>query len=1211
MRFSSVCRSVATAMLLLWLSSSWAHARPETQVSVSAKPLVFERNQGQYAGSADFLLAGDGFNFHVAPSPVIELFHRVDGPHGADSRPRTAGTLERVQIPIHFQGSRSALAPVGLEPVAERRNYISGSDENDWHTNVPSFRKVRYPEFYPGVALEYRVTDSFPEYVFHLEPGADPAAIGFSFGKDASVSIDGEGRLQVVAGDVAFSQRAPQAWQLRDGEREPVPAGYRIEGGNVHFELADHDPNRKLLIDPVLDFSSYFGGPESDRPIGVHTDSNGNIYVVGESSSKGLASPGAFEETNPTQRTEQIIFPSCADCEDSGVSGQVERVAMRTGSDAVFVTKLAPDGSQRLWTTYIRSEPASAFNFGINSTGISSTGEVAFALTSATAGWPLLNEAQPFDVNQENAYVAKLSADGTALEFGTYLHLAGSGGFAFIQRGLDVGPSGEVVAVGAVAAGNNLPEVDAIIGQSCTLNAAENELTEPFVTLFSATGNVTFSSCIGGDVRGGAALEWARGVAVGSDGRLYVVGYTSMTDFPLVNPVQNAPGYPGARPAFISIIDPSTAPATLDFSTYYGAQQAGSAGNAFFPIDIIADAAGEITITGTTNELHYPAVNAFQADFGMPRQSYGIDPSRFSEAQDLFLTRIDPGVPEVVFSTYLGGRELEDGLNALAADAAGNIYVSSVTRSADYPVAAPIQGAIAGETNLGVSKFTPDGKLVWSTFLGGSDDRMIQIPGGIAIDPVTGNVVAAAWTASSDFPLVDPLQAFNAGEHDVAIAIIDQSGDVDSDGDGVIDVADAFPGDPLEWRDTDGDGQGDAADPDLDGDGVANASDAFPQDPLWSADADGDGVGDASDLFPSDPLLAYDFDGDGIGDFADDDLDGDGTPNAEDAFPADPAFAGDVDGDGIPDSVDTDNDNDGIPDQDDPAPLDGDVPVITFNQFDPFNTNVFKSPLPDGFSTPAGAVAWTADTGTTETAIAFSETRSLGTRLVADSELAAVELVKTFESGTLVFQYRVDSEPNADVLKFLLDGSELLAESGDTGWREARFPIAAGERTLTWRYEKDGSGASGLDAAWIDDIVVRRIGDVSVDIENGVTTVRAGGQTTFEIPVTNSSLNPAELLTLNVTMPPQYSNGAWTCESAGGGAVCPAAVGSGPISETFDLPPDGELLYRLTVDIQSGPEEPVVISAALSIGSDYIDEMSANNTAEDADFVGIFGTDFE
>ena len=69
----------------------------------------------------------------------------------------------------------------------------------------------------------------------------------------------------------------------------------------------------------------------------------------------------------------------------------------------------------------------------------------------------------------------------------------------------------------------------------------------------------------------------------------------------------------------------------------------------------------------------------------------------------------------------------------------------------------------------------------------------------------------------------------------------------DTDGDGIVDVADALPDDPGEWVDFDADGIGDVADPDDDGDGVEDAQDAFPFDATEWADADQDGIGDNAD----------------------------------------------------------------------------------------------------------------------------------------------------------------------------------------------------------------------------------------------------------------------------------------------------------------------------------------------------------------------------
>jgi hypothetical protein len=84
----------------------------------------------------------------------------------------------------------------------------------------------------------------------------------------------------------------------------------------------------------------------------------------------------------------------------------------------------------------------------------------------------------------------------------------------------------------------------------------------------------------------------------------------------------------------------------------------------------------------------------------------------------------------------------------------------------------------------------------------------------------------------------------------------ENTGEIDTDGDGYNDTVDAFPSDPMEWMDSDGDGVGDN-------------SDAFPMDPNETEDTDGDGFGDNTDIFPLDSTEWDDSDGDGVGDNAD------------------------------------------------------------------------------------------------------------------------------------------------------------------------------------------------------------------------------------------------------------------------------------------------------------------------------------------------------
>jgi gliding motility-associated-like protein len=151
--------------------------------------------------------------------------------------------------------------------------------------------------------------------------------------------------------------------------------------------------------------------------------------------------------------------------------------------------------------------------------------------------------------------------------------------------------------------------------------------------------------------------------------------------------------------------------------------------------------------------------------------------------------------------------------------------------------------------------------------------------------------------------------------------------DEDDDGDGVLDVNDAFPLDANETVDTDGDGTGNNADTDDDNDGVLDVNDAFPLDANETVDTDGDGTGnnadtdddgdgvfDVNDAFPLDATETVDTDGDGTGNNADTDDDNDGVLDVNDAFPLDATETVDTDGDGTGNNADTDDDGDSLSD---------------------------------------------------------------------------------------------------------------------------------------------------------------------------------------------------------------------------------------------------------------------------------------------------------
>ena len=235
----------------------------------------------------------------------------------------------------------------------------------------------------------------------------------------------------------------------------------------------------------------------------------------------------------------------------------------------------------------------------------------------------------------------------------------------------------------------------------------------------------------------------------------------------------------------------------------------------------------------------------------------------------------------------------------------------------------------------GGNVFLRDGGGVWRLLHGGAG--LGGESGGWARQGTIGQNWDARITldlSSGDVFASDGKEIFRLDAENRALSNVGARPDID--GDGVPDMRDAFPSNPSEYLDTDGDGIGNHADSDSDGDGVDDDADGAPFDRYEVTDTDGDGVGDGADLdddgdgvldvfddFPLDEQEHADTDGDQTGDRVDDDDDGDGVNDLADAFPRYPREWLDTDGDGIGDNLDSDDDNDGVADHADPDPLDG------------------------------------------------------------------------------------------------------------------------------------------------------------------------------------------------------------------------------------------------------------------------------------------------
>jgi hypothetical protein len=254
---------------------------------------------------------------------------------------------------------------------------------------------------------------------------------------------------------------------------------------------------------------------------------------------------------------------------------------------------------------------------------------------------------------------------------------------------------------------------------------------------------------------GGSGRDVGHRIAVNSAGNAYVTGYTFSTDFPTT---------PGAFQttccgAFVAKLN--SAGSALVYSTYLGGSgYDGDSGNG-----IAADSAGNAYVNGYTSSTDFPTVNALQPTYG--------------GNGDAFVTKINPEGSALVYSTYLGGSNYDQG-DGIAVDSAGNAYVTGSTSSTDFPVTPgafqmTYGGGYGGDAF--VAKINPEGSaLVYSTYLGGSGFSVWgDFGSGIAVDSV-GNAYVTGQTYSTNFPTKNPLQPNYGGNGDVFAAKINPEG---------------------------------------------------------------------------------------------------------------------------------------------------------------------------------------------------------------------------------------------------------------------------------------------------------------------------------------------------------------------------------------------------------------------------------------------------
>ncbi len=429
----------------------------------------------------------------------------------------------------------------------------------------------------------------------------------------------------------------------------------------------------------------------------IATDAPGNTYIAGTTIDATIATtPGAFQ-TQPTA---------------AGMCGFTPTFGTPLFCNDSFVVKLDPTGAV-VFATYLGGNGDTTANaIAVDRQGNVYVAGTTSAGPNSTNTFPVTPGAAFTDPGQaRSGFVAKLNPSGSQLVYSTFIPNA-----YILALALDLDGDAYVTGYGSASsfpttagafqvspkASNSFPGIVA------RLNASGSALV--YATYLSGSGTPNGN-------------DYLNSIAVDAEGNAFIAGSTRSTDFPVTSGAFLTSS-PGTVSVFLTKLNPQGS--GLVYSSYLGE----SAG---YNATVRLDAQGTAFVAGSTPSANFPTTP------GAMTRGTGVISG--------FLTHFSADGSSLIYSTYIPTFSFP--VAALDVDNAGNAVVVGATTYSNLPVG---EGAFqpeygGGHSDVYVAKFTPEGRLSASTYLGGPRDDSASL---VAFGP-NGSVVVAGFVSSGSF----------------------------------------------------------------------------------------------------------------------------------------------------------------------------------------------------------------------------------------------------------------------------------------------------------------------------------------------------------------------------------------------------------------------------------------------------------------------------
>ena len=665
-----------------------ARANPTGMRSfVGRLPLAFEPNVGQ----AD---AGIRYVGRV-PGMRVELTE-----HGVRLGATRATGQERV-VSLRLVGADPAAIVVAEEELPGKVQYFAASDPSGWRTNIPTYGRIVYRNVYAGTDLVFHGAEGAVEFDFVVAPGADPRAIRLELAGADALTLDG-GDVVLRLGDDAVRLHQPVVYQHTASGRVAVVGHMRLDGHRLAFEVGDYDRARPLVIDPVVTYSTYYGGSGSDSGFGIGLDASANIYVaLGDSGGNRLVKLSADGRTllysvvlgdaRPAALVvdatgNAYVLASCP-YPRSGITfacptlnGLTTGHAQAQGDAGSYVLKFDPSGSLVFGTSM--GGIGSAIPGSI---AVDTAGNIYAAAWDVYGGFPLTRSAfaTPAGAGGFHTVVEAIAADTSRF---LYVVEFQTGNTFFAPRGIAVDRAGAAYVTGMVTA-STFPTT------SGAFQPSDTGFGGGVVAKIAPDGSLAYSTYFGNNTSATNNIN-PTAIAVDVDGNAYIAGWVgSGPGLPTANAIQPAMAG-GSTDAFVARLDPTGS--SLIFSTYLGGSGE-DAGSGIVALGL--DSSANVYVAGTTSSIDFPQLNPL--------------PSQFAHAGGNFVAQLTSDGTALVYSTYFA--DSGTAIYALTVTSAGTVYLTGSTTTTGYPTVLPFQAAYGGAGDAFIARLEPSEPRVFIT----------------------------------------------------------------------------------------------------------------------------------------------------------------------------------------------------------------------------------------------------------------------------------------------------------------------------------------------------------------------------------------------------------------------------------------------------------------------------------------------------------------